>query len=226
MARAASLGIEVLAITDHDTTEGLPAALAEAQRQGITVVPGVEISTISGREEIHLLGYFVDLDNAELQALLARTRAGAPGCEPRQMLARLAKLGTAHRMGSGGRDRRGTAVHRPPARGSDTAGGRPREQLRRGVRPVDWPGPPGLCGALQAVAGRGHPVGATERRAAGSGPSLHLHSQRGVQGRAGPETLAAAAARGRPGGHRGLLSQLSRDAPTATCWLWPSSTVC
>ncbi len=69
VARAASLGIEVLSITDHDTTEALPAALAEAQRWDITVVPGVEISTVTGREEIHLLGYFVDIGDAESPGL-------------------------------------------------------------------------------------------------------------------------------------------------------------
>lgn len=92
VARAASLGIEVLAITDHDTTDGVPAAMAEAQRQEITVVPGVEISTISGHEEIHLLGLFVDLGNVELQALLARTRE-ARWTRAQTMLARLTRLG-------------------------------------------------------------------------------------------------------------------------------------
>jgi hypothetical protein len=92
MARAAGLGIEVLAITDHDTTEALPAALAEAQLWGITVVPGVEISTITGREEIHLLGYFVDIGDAELQRLLARTRE-ARWERAEKMLGRLAALG-------------------------------------------------------------------------------------------------------------------------------------
>jgi predicted metal-dependent phosphoesterase TrpH len=92
VARAASLGIEVLAITDHDTVEGLPAALAEAQRHGITVVPGVEISTTSGREEIHLLGYFVDIHNPELLALLARTQQ-ARWERAQKMLARLDNLG-------------------------------------------------------------------------------------------------------------------------------------
>lgn len=92
MARAARLGIEVLAITDHDTTEAIPAALAEAQRWGITVVPGVEISTISGQEEIHLLGYFVDQEHPELQALLTRTRE-ARWERAQQMLARLSRLG-------------------------------------------------------------------------------------------------------------------------------------
>ena len=92
VAKAADLGIEVLAITDHDTTEGVPAALSEAQRRGVVVVPGVEISAVSGREEIHLLGYFVDPDKAELQALLSRARE-ARRARARKMLDRLAELG-------------------------------------------------------------------------------------------------------------------------------------
>ncbi|NLF13243.1 MAG: PHP domain-containing protein [Anaerolineaceae bacterium] len=92
VARAASLGIEVLAITDHDTTTGVPAALAEARRLDIVVVPGVEISALSGREEIHLLGYFVDVENEELQAFLGRTRV-ARRERAEKMLARLAQLG-------------------------------------------------------------------------------------------------------------------------------------
>jgi predicted metal-dependent phosphoesterase TrpH len=92
VSQAASLGIKVLSITDHDTTEGVPAALIEAQRHDIVVVPGVEISTLSGREEIHLLGYFMDLDNPELQDLLARTRE-ARRERAKKMLVRLANLG-------------------------------------------------------------------------------------------------------------------------------------
>lgn len=92
VAHAAGQGIEVLAITDHDTTQGVLPALAEAQRQGITVVPGVEISTVSGREELHLLGYFVDVENLQLQGLLNRTRE-ARRERAQQMLARLAHLG-------------------------------------------------------------------------------------------------------------------------------------
>jgi hypothetical protein len=92
VARAAALGIEVLAITDHDTTTGVAAALAEARRHNIIVVPGVEISALSGREEIHLLGYFVDVQNEDLQALLGLTRA-ARRERAEKMLARLAQLG-------------------------------------------------------------------------------------------------------------------------------------
>ena len=82
----------MLAITDHDTTAGVPAAVEAARRYGITVVPGVEISTLSGREEIHLLGYFVDLDNLELQDLLVHTRERRRE-RAEQMLIRLAQLG-------------------------------------------------------------------------------------------------------------------------------------
>jgi hypothetical protein len=92
VARAASQGIEVLSITDHDTTEGIPAAQAEARRWGITLVPGVEVSTVSGREEIHLLGYFVGTEDNELQALLATTRE-ARWERAQKMLARLERLG-------------------------------------------------------------------------------------------------------------------------------------
>lgn len=92
VAHAASIGVQVLAITDHDTTAGVPAALAAARQHAVTVVPGVEISTISGREEIHILGYFVDIDNRELQSLLVRTRE-VRAERAQKMLARLDDLG-------------------------------------------------------------------------------------------------------------------------------------
>jgi predicted metal-dependent phosphoesterase TrpH len=92
VARANSLGIKVIAITDHDTTQGVPAALKEAELWGLTAVPGVEISTLAGRHEIHLLGYFVDIGNEELQSLLACTR-DARLERAQKMLERLANLG-------------------------------------------------------------------------------------------------------------------------------------
>jgi predicted metal-dependent phosphoesterase TrpH len=93
VARSAALGLEVVAVTDHDTTEAVPAAIAAAaQVSNLTIVPGVEISTVSGQEEIHILGYFMDLDNRELQDLLARTQQ-ARRERAEKMLARLAKLG-------------------------------------------------------------------------------------------------------------------------------------
>lgn len=55
---ARARGISVLGVTDHDTLDGLPEAIAAAA--GITVVPGVELSTTVPHGEVHVLGYFVD----------------------------------------------------------------------------------------------------------------------------------------------------------------------
>ena len=68
--QAAALGLRAVAVTDHDTFAGLPEALAAGQRCGIEVVPGVELSTVWGGEEVHLLGYFMDTGNAALRALI------------------------------------------------------------------------------------------------------------------------------------------------------------
>lgn len=70
--RAKDMGIEVIAITDHDTVAGLEEARAEAQRIGIQMIDGIEISTLSICE-IHILGYNIDYKNPdfarELQAI-------------------------------------------------------------------------------------------------------------------------------------------------------------
>jgi predicted metal-dependent phosphoesterase TrpH len=92
VARAVDLGIEVLAITDHDTTDGIGPAVAAGKRHHVTIVPGVEISALCGSHEIHLLGYFVNPEDPDLQAMLARTQA-ARRERARAMLARLANFG-------------------------------------------------------------------------------------------------------------------------------------
>ena len=92
--QAADLGLEVLAVTDHDTIDGLSAALARGQQRGITVVPGVEISATQGRGELHILGYFVDAGNPELQEMLSRTQEARLE-RAKKMLARLSGLGVA-----------------------------------------------------------------------------------------------------------------------------------
>lgn len=50
-------GLKAIAITDHDTVEGMEEALAEGKRTGLEVLPGVEISA-DYEKEIHILGYF------------------------------------------------------------------------------------------------------------------------------------------------------------------------
>jgi len=61
---ARTKGLEALAITDHDTVEGLAEALAEAAKTGFEVVPGVEISAQYPRGTLHILGYYMDFTGA------------------------------------------------------------------------------------------------------------------------------------------------------------------
>jgi hypothetical protein len=66
---AAGDGVTVLALTDHDTLAGIPAARLAARDCGIELVPGVEVSCQWGRESVHLLGLFVDPEDRVLTTL-------------------------------------------------------------------------------------------------------------------------------------------------------------
>jgi len=72
---AVSRGVEIMALTDHDSMEGLPeAAQAAARYPAFTLIPGVEMSTDIAGGEVHVLGYFLDPKDAHLQEELARLR--------------------------------------------------------------------------------------------------------------------------------------------------------
>ena len=68
-------GIEALALTDHDTLQGLPEARKEAARVGIELISGAEISAeYHGQDDIHILALFVDESNAYFNERLVRRR--------------------------------------------------------------------------------------------------------------------------------------------------------
>ena len=69
LAEAARHGIEVLAVTDHDTVSGIAESRAAARQHGIRLVPGIEISCEFAGREIHMLGHFVDPQAASLGQL-------------------------------------------------------------------------------------------------------------------------------------------------------------
>jgi len=72
---AARRGLRVLAITDHDSTEGLAEAMAEAARRPpLQIVPGIEINCDVEGAEIHVLGYCMDYGAAWFQDFCARQR--------------------------------------------------------------------------------------------------------------------------------------------------------
>jgi 3',5'-nucleoside bisphosphate phosphatase len=89
-ARAARLA--AIALTDHDTTEGVAAAAREGAALGVRVIPGCEFSVRAPWGELHLLGYFLEPGHAGLQTFLRDTRA-ARRRRGEQMVDRLQKLG-------------------------------------------------------------------------------------------------------------------------------------
>ncbi len=89
---AGERGLAGIAITDHDTVAGVKEALEEGSRLGIAIVPGVEISTRAKEKDIHILGYYPDIDNELLQQRLASLRATRDSRND-LMIARLQELG-------------------------------------------------------------------------------------------------------------------------------------
>jgi 3',5'-nucleoside bisphosphate phosphatase len=74
VACAVDRGLNVLGITDHDTVEGVPEALAAAEGTPLRIVPGIEISAHLGDRELHILGYFLDPYDNDLLRTLAQLR--------------------------------------------------------------------------------------------------------------------------------------------------------
>lgn len=73
---AKAFGLSAIAVTDHDTTEGIAEATLAGQKYGVEVIPGIELSAeidIS-KGQCHLLGYFLDPKHAGLNARLAKVR--------------------------------------------------------------------------------------------------------------------------------------------------------
>lgn len=76
---ACRANLAVIALADHDTTDGVDEALSAARREGgVTVVPAVEISAEHPRGDVHILGYFMDYKSPAFQSFLRRPRSARP----------------------------------------------------------------------------------------------------------------------------------------------------
>ena len=73
---AVAAGLSALAITDHDSTAGWQEAFTAAAGTGLTVIPGMELSTNYGPASVHVLAYLFDPNNGEVVAETARIRDG------------------------------------------------------------------------------------------------------------------------------------------------------
>jgi predicted metal-dependent phosphoesterase TrpH len=92
VGRAASAGLSAIALTDHDTLAGLPAAVEAGQRLQVRVIAGCEFSTMAPWGEMHVLGYFLPLGSDLLEEFLANCRADRER-RGNEIVDRLRKLG-------------------------------------------------------------------------------------------------------------------------------------
>jgi predicted metal-dependent phosphoesterase TrpH len=92
VAKAKALGLTAIAITDHDTVQGVDEGVRAGTNLGIDVVPGVEISCKWKDFRVHLLGFYINQLDQGLVSMLEWMRAGREARLPK-MLARLRDLG-------------------------------------------------------------------------------------------------------------------------------------
>jgi len=93
IAKAAGLGLTYIALTDHDTVDGIvPALAAGTAFPELTIIPGIEISTDTEGGQAHVLGYFIDYTDTGFTTALEGFRSSRER-RARGMVARLAELG-------------------------------------------------------------------------------------------------------------------------------------
>lgn len=72
---AADVGLDVIAVTDHDTTAAVVDVREYASTRGIEAIAGIEITSVHEGSDVHILGYFFNPDDKELSSFLAAQRA-------------------------------------------------------------------------------------------------------------------------------------------------------
>jgi predicted metal-dependent phosphoesterase TrpH len=92
VGQAARAGLDVVALTDHDTFDGLAEAVEAGERYGVEVVPGLELSCAHRGHSVHLLAYGADPAEPRLAAEMVKVRSGRTG-RLAPVLEKLAELG-------------------------------------------------------------------------------------------------------------------------------------
>ena len=112
VAKAAAFGLTALALTDHDTLSGVPAARGAADPLPIELIPGIELSVDHAGVKIHMLAYFLEPTPGPLQDRLEALRIGRTVRNVR-IVERLNELGYPITMDDVLRQAAGDAVGRP-----------------------------------------------------------------------------------------------------------------
>jgi predicted metal-dependent phosphoesterase TrpH len=90
---ASDRGLDAIAITDHDTVDGIdPALIAATFHNNLEIVPGIEINTFFGKQEVHVLGYYIDYNNSEFETILKKLQ-GQREERSRKIVEKLVDLG-------------------------------------------------------------------------------------------------------------------------------------
>lgn len=110
--RAAAARVSAVALTDHDTVQGLPEAVAAGARLGIRVIAGCEFSVAAPWGELHVLGYFLPVGSPEIEKFLAARRDDRHR-RAETMVAKLRGLGVPLEMDAVLNIARGAALGRP-----------------------------------------------------------------------------------------------------------------
>src|SRR5262245_12257265 len=92
VAQAQRHGLAAIALTDHDTVEGCPATAAACQRASLEFITGTELTAEHEGNELHVLGYFLDIRHQRLLEELAKFQTVRQD-RIREMTARLNALG-------------------------------------------------------------------------------------------------------------------------------------
>lgn len=179
--RAARLGVQVVALTDHDTYAGIPEARRAADEVGVELVVGMEMSTRLRGRTVHLLVYGGDIDDADLGAELARIRAARTERIPK-IVARLATLGIPVSASDIEAQAGGSSIGRPHVADALVAAGHVRDRTEAfdrflhdgGPAAVEKYEPPlpdalNLVHAAGAVAVIAHPWGRGSRQVLDAG---------------------------------------------------------
>ena len=85
-------GIRTMSVTDHDTVAALPEVESAAEASRMAFVPGIEITAVHDGRDVHVLGYFIERDDAELAGFLERQRADRVG-RIKEMAEKLSSMG-------------------------------------------------------------------------------------------------------------------------------------
>jgi 3',5'-nucleoside bisphosphate phosphatase len=160
VATAAASGIRLMALTDHDTVDGVTAALRTAREHGLRCSPAAELSSVSGEfEDLHVCGYELRHDDPELRATLADFRADR-GRRIWAMAARLEELGfVIERDELLARERAGAPLGRPHLADAVLAHPANAAKLRaEGIDGKDTLFPPYLIPGAVAYVARSRPT--------------------------------------------------------------------